>query len=117
MVAAIVTFLMRQDYIGKLPMITRNPLPAVLVAFSILWPLQLAYLILDTGPKGLAQPDLLATVWSGGAPSLFSNLFFAGIVGELTRRIAPYRWLTVLLAEYLLTQQILIGVCYLHYYQ
>ncbi|MDP6771865.1 MAG: hypothetical protein QF704_14285, partial [Anaerolineales bacterium] len=92
MVAAIVTFLMRQDYIGKLPMITRNPLPAVQVAFSILWPLQLVYLILDTGPKGLAQPDLLAAVWSGGAPSLFSNLFFAGIVGELARRIAPYRW-------------------------
>ena len=92
MVATIVTFLMRQDYIGKLPMITRNPLPAALVAASLLWPLQLAYLILDTGPKGLAQPDLLAAVWAGGAPSLFSNLFFAGIVGELARRIAPYRW-------------------------
>ncbi len=92
MVAAIVTFLMRQDYIGRLPMITRNPIPAVLVAGFLIWPLQLAYLILDTGPKGLAQPDLLATVWAGGAPSLFINLFLAGLVGELARRMAPSRW-------------------------
>ena len=92
LVAGIVTFLIRQDYIGKLPMITRNPVPAALVAAFLVWPLQFAYLILDTGPKGLAQLDLLAAVWAGTAPPLFSNLLFAGMVGEIARRIAPDRW-------------------------
>ena len=92
LVAGIVTYLIRQDYIGKLPMITRNPVPAALVAAFLVWPLQLASLILDTGPKGLTQLDLLAAVWVRGAPPLFSNLLFAGIVGELARRLTPNRW-------------------------
>ena len=92
LVAGIVTYLIRQDYIGKLPMITRNPVPATLVAAFLVWPLQLASLILDTGPKGLTQLDLLAAVWVRGAPPLFSNLLFAGIVGELARRLTPNRW-------------------------
>ncbi|MDP7544323.1 MAG: hypothetical protein QGG31_00980, partial [Anaerolineales bacterium] len=92
LVAGLVSYLVRQDYIGGLPALLRRPLPAVLVVGMLVWPLQLASLILDAGPRGLSQLDLTTTIWSGSAPPLFGALLITGLVGEVARGIAPNHW-------------------------
>ena len=92
LLAGVISFLQHQDYMGGLPALLRRPLPAAMTAAILVWPLKLASLILDEGPRGLTQLDLTIAVWLASAPPLFVELIAAGIVGELTRRLAPRLW-------------------------
>ncbi len=97
MVAGVISFLLRQDYTGGLPALLRRPLPATLAAAILVWPLQLASLILDQGPSGLAQLPMIIARWSfDRAIPLFVSLLVAGALGELAQRIAPTRWFRVI---------------------
>ena len=92
LLAGVISFLLRQYYTGGLPALLRRPLPAALVAGLLVWPLQLAYLILNAGPDWLARLDLTSAIWSGSAPPLFGALAIAGLTGELARVIWPTHW-------------------------
>ena len=92
LVAGLVSFLVRQDFIGGLPALLRRPLPAALVVGILVWPVQLVSLILDTEPPVFKQLVLTFAIWSRSAPPLFGALVIAGLVGELARGIAPTRW-------------------------
>ena len=92
LVAVIVTFLLRQDYIGRLPKFARNPIVASSFASLVVWPVQLASLILDRGPTGLLQLDLLASIWSAGSLPLLINLLVSGFCAEIVKRLNSRMW-------------------------
>jgi PAS domain S-box-containing protein len=92
LIAWMMSWLIWQDYRGRLPRLARFPLIAALGAALFGWGLSFFSFLANSSKLDLVGLDYVFTQWSGYALPLFGELLLGGIVGVLVMPSVPATW-------------------------
>jgi len=90
--AALMAWLIRQDYRGPAARTTRIPIVASLVTALIIWLISYVSYAANSATLGLIGFEFVTAEWTRSVLPRFGELIIAGILGSLTQLAVPAAW-------------------------